>query len=157
MAIYFVSDFDNSTRDLCLRGHLEAGNFGAAGSVSLPEYTVRRENSGHTRANGETARTKVTSDVARDLCQRAGAKAYVTGAIGSLGSQYVIGLNAVNCKTGDPLVQEQATADDKEPRPLGAGRNGDQASREVGSASTKMPRRRQARWSEDDSSFSTGT
>ena len=58
--------------------------------------------------------TKLTTDVARDLCQRVGAKAYVTGAIASLGSQYVIGLNAVNCKTGDALVQEQVTAENKE-------------------------------------------
>src|SRR5208282_1216312 len=58
--------------------------------------------------------TKVTPDVARDLCQRAGAKAYVAGTIGSLGSQYVIGLDAVNCKTGDLLVQEQVTAENKE-------------------------------------------
>ena len=58
--------------------------------------------------------TKVTPDVARDLCQRAGAKAYVAGAIGSLGTQYVIGLDAINCKTGDPLVQEQVTAENKE-------------------------------------------
>ena len=58
--------------------------------------------------------TKVTGDVARDLCQRADAKAYVAGTIGNLGSQYVIGLNAVNCKTGDPLVEEQVTAENKE-------------------------------------------
>jgi eukaryotic-like serine/threonine-protein kinase len=58
--------------------------------------------------------TKVTPDVARDLCQRAGAKAYVGGSIGSLGSQYVVSLDAVNCKTGDPLVQEQVTAENKE-------------------------------------------
>ena len=56
----------------------------------------------------------MTPEVARDLCQRAGAKAYVAGSIGSLGSQYVVGLDAVNCKTGDPLVQEQVTAENKE-------------------------------------------
>jgi eukaryotic-like serine/threonine-protein kinase len=60
------------------------------------------------------AGTKVTPDIARDLCQRAGAKAYVAGAIGSLGTQYVIGLDAINCKTGDPVVQEQVTAENKE-------------------------------------------
>ena len=58
--------------------------------------------------------TKLTPDVARDLCERAGAKAYVSGAIARLGSQYVIGLDAVNCKTGDALAQEQVTADNKE-------------------------------------------
>ncbi len=58
--------------------------------------------------------TKLTPEVARDLCQRADAKAYVSGTIASLGSQYVIGLDAVNCKTGDVLVQEQVTAENKE-------------------------------------------
>jgi len=58
--------------------------------------------------------TKVTADVARDLCQRAGAKAFVAGAIGNLGRQYVIGLDAVNCKTGDSLGEEQVTAENKE-------------------------------------------
>jgi len=58
--------------------------------------------------------TKLTPEVARDLCQRAGAKAYVSGAIASLGSQYVIGMDAINCKTGDLLAQEQVTAENKE-------------------------------------------
>jgi len=58
--------------------------------------------------------TKLTPEVARDLCQRANATAYVSGAIASLGSQYVIGLEAVNCKTGDMLAQEQVTAENKE-------------------------------------------
>src|SRR5580700_7224545 len=36
--------------------------------------------------------TKLTPEVARELCQRAGSKAYIAGAIGSLGSEYVVGL-----------------------------------------------------------------
>ncbi|MGB6840525.1 MAG: protein kinase [Candidatus Sulfotelmatobacter sp.] len=71
--------------------------------------------------------TKVTADVARDLCQRAGAKAYVAGAIGNLGSQYVIGLDAVNCETGDSLGEEQVTAENKE-----------QVLRALGEAATKL-------------------
>jgi DNA-binding winged helix-turn-helix (wHTH) protein/tetratricopeptide (TPR) repeat protein len=58
--------------------------------------------------------TKLTPELALDLCQRAGAKALIAGSIASLGRQYVIGLNAVNCQTGDPIVQEQATAGSKE-------------------------------------------
>jgi serine/threonine protein kinase/Tfp pilus assembly protein PilF len=58
--------------------------------------------------------TRLTPDVASDLCQRAGGKAYISGSIASLGSQYVIGLDAINCKTGDPLAQGQVTAEDKE-------------------------------------------
>jgi serine/threonine protein kinase/Flp pilus assembly protein TadD len=58
--------------------------------------------------------TRLTPDVASDLCQRAGGKAYISGSISNLGSQYVIGLDAVNCKSGDLLAQEQVTAENKE-------------------------------------------
>jgi eukaryotic-like serine/threonine-protein kinase len=58
--------------------------------------------------------TKLIPDVARELCQRAGSKAYIVGSIASLGSQYVLGLKAVNCQSGESLAQEQATASAKE-------------------------------------------
>src|SRR5208282_3337758 len=58
--------------------------------------------------------TRLTPDVARELCQRAGSKAYIVGSIASLGSQYVLGLKVVNCQSGDTLAQEQATAAGKE-------------------------------------------
>jgi serine/threonine protein kinase/tetratricopeptide (TPR) repeat protein len=58
--------------------------------------------------------TKLTSDIARELCQRVGSKAYLAGSIGSLGSEYVLGLKAVNCQNGDMLAQDQVTAASKE-------------------------------------------
>src|ERR1700728_2149728 len=58
--------------------------------------------------------TRLTPDVTRELCQRAGSKAYLAGSIASLGSQYVLGLKAVNCQSGDPLAEEQVTAASKE-------------------------------------------
>jgi DNA-binding winged helix-turn-helix (wHTH) protein/tetratricopeptide (TPR) repeat protein len=58
--------------------------------------------------------TKLTPEVARELCQRAGSKAYLAGAIGSLASEYVLGLKAVNCQNGDRLAVEQVTAVSKE-------------------------------------------
>jgi DNA-binding winged helix-turn-helix (wHTH) protein/tetratricopeptide (TPR) repeat protein len=58
--------------------------------------------------------TKLTPEVARELCQRSGSKAYLAGSIGSLGSEYVLGLKAVNCQNGDTLAQEQVTAASKE-------------------------------------------
>jgi hypothetical protein len=60
------------------------------------------------------ASTKLTPEVARELCQRAHSKAYLAGSIGSLGSQYVLGLKAVNCRSGDTLAEEQVTAAAKE-------------------------------------------
>ena len=74
--------------------------------------------------------TKLTPEVADDLCQRAGSKAYITGSIASLGSQYVIGVDAINCETGDTLVKEQVTATSKE-----------QVLKALGDATTKLRKR----------------
>jgi len=60
------------------------------------------------------ADSKLTPGIAREVCQRAGSKAYLAGTIGSLGSQYVLGLKAVNCRSGDTLAEEQVTAASKE-------------------------------------------
>ena len=58
--------------------------------------------------------TKLTPEVARELCLRAGSKAYIAGSIGSLGSEYVLGLKAVSCQNGEMLAEEQVTAASKE-------------------------------------------
>src|SRR5260370_35284392 len=60
------------------------------------------------------ADTKLTSDVARELCLRAGSKAYLAEAIGSLGSEYVLQIRAVNCQNGATLAEEQVTATSKD-------------------------------------------
>src|SRR6202050_1968603 len=57
---------------------------------------------------------RLTPDIARDVCQRTASAATIEGSISSLGSQYVLGLKAVNCRTGDLLAQEQVTASGKE-------------------------------------------
>ena len=54
--------------------------------------------------------TKLTPDVARELCQRAGSKVYIDGAIGSLGSKYVLALKAVNCQSAGTLASVQHTS-----------------------------------------------
>jgi eukaryotic-like serine/threonine-protein kinase len=66
------------------------------------------------RLMGRQTNTTLTPGVTRELCQRAGSKAYIAGSIASLGSQYVLGLKAVNCQSGETLVQEQVTAAAKE-------------------------------------------
>jgi eukaryotic-like serine/threonine-protein kinase len=60
------------------------------------------------------ADVKITPEVAHELCQRAGSKAYIAGTVGGLGNEYVLGLKAVNCQSGDMLAQEQVTAASKE-------------------------------------------
>lgn len=63
---------------------------------------------------GKPPETKLMPAIAADLCIRAGSKAYLSGTISSIGSEYVIGVSAVNCQTGDSLAQEQVTASGKD-------------------------------------------
>jgi serine/threonine protein kinase/tetratricopeptide (TPR) repeat protein len=109
-----LADFANTTGDPVFDDTLKT-----ALSVSLnqsPFLNVLSENkvAANLKLMSRPAGTKLTPDVARELCQRANSKAYIAGSIASLGSQYVLGLKAVNCQSGDPLAQEQVTAAAKE-------------------------------------------
>ena len=63
---------------------------------------------------GKRPDVAVTGDLARELCQRNDGEAVIDGWIAKLGSQYVIGVRAMNCRTGDHLSDLQTTATSKE-------------------------------------------
>ncbi len=63
---------------------------------------------------GKPAGTPVTPEIAREIGEREGVKAILTGTIANLGKEYVITLTAQNTATGDEIVSEQAQAPDKE-------------------------------------------
>jgi Tfp pilus assembly protein PilF len=109
-----LADFANSTRDAIFDDTLKT-----ALRVSLrqsPLLNVLDDDKVAETLQQMTrpADTKLTPDIARELCQRAGSKAYIDGAIASLGSKYVLELKAVNCQSGSTLADEQATAESKE-------------------------------------------
>jgi tetratricopeptide (TPR) repeat protein len=60
------------------------------------------------------ANTKLTGEVARQLCLRADSKAYIAGAIASLGSEYVLQLKAVDCQSGRTLTEQQGSAESRD-------------------------------------------
>jgi DNA-binding winged helix-turn-helix (wHTH) protein/tetratricopeptide (TPR) repeat protein len=70
---------------------------------------------------------RLTPELARQVCQRSTSSATIEGSITKLGTQYVLGVEAVNCMNGDVLAREQVTADSKE-----------QVLNALGLASTKM-------------------
>jgi tetratricopeptide (TPR) repeat protein len=109
-----LGDFTNTTGDAVFDDTLKTAlNVSLRQSPFLnvlPDSEVTKTLPEMTRPAG----TKLISEVARELCQRAGSKAYLAGTIGSLGSEYVLGLKAVNCRSGDTLAEEQVTAASKE-------------------------------------------
>lgn len=109
-----LADFDNSTGDPVFDGTLKQAL--AVELAQSPFLNVLSEQrvEDTLKLMGRIPGSRLTPEIARQLCQRAGSKAYLRGSIASLGSQYVIGLDAVNCQTGDSLVKEQVTANRKE-------------------------------------------
>jgi DNA-binding winged helix-turn-helix (wHTH) protein/tetratricopeptide (TPR) repeat protein len=109
-----LADFANSTGDAILDDTLKTAlNVSMRQSPFLkvlPDSQIASTLQEMTLQAG----TKVTPELARDLCQRAGSKAYIAGAIGNLGSKYVLGLKAISCQNGDTIAQEQVTTASKE-------------------------------------------
>ena len=62
----------------------------------------------------QKADVRLTPQLAREICERTASAAVLEGSITSLGSQYVLGLRAKNCRSGDILDQEQVQAAKKE-------------------------------------------
>jgi serine/threonine protein kinase len=109
-----LADFANSTGDPVFDDTLKT-----ALNVSLnqsPFLNVLSDNkvAATLKLMTRPAETKLTPEVTHELCQRAGSKAYIAGTIGNLGSEYVLGLKAVNCQSGDTLAEEQVSAASKE-------------------------------------------
>jgi eukaryotic-like serine/threonine-protein kinase len=109
-----LADFDNRTGDAVFDDTLKTG-LGVSLQQSpflnvLSDSNVAKTLKSMTRP----ADTKLTPEVTGELCQRAGSKAFIAGAIASLGGEYVLSLKAVNCQSGNTLAQEQVTAPSKE-------------------------------------------
>jgi eukaryotic-like serine/threonine-protein kinase len=109
-----LADFTNSTGDAVFDGTLRQGLAVQLEQSPFLSLVSDQRIQQTLRLMGQPADARLTPEIARDLCQRAASKAYLSGSIASLGSQFVLGLNAVNCQTGDSLAEEQATADGKE-------------------------------------------
>ena len=109
-----LADFTNSTGDPVFDGTLKQAL--AVDLEQSPFLNILSDSKvGETlKLMGRAPTEHVTADVARELCLRTGSKAVLGGSISNLGSQYIVGLDAVACNTGDNLAKEQAEAPSKE-------------------------------------------
>ena len=118
-----LSDFTNTTGDPVFDSTLKkalAVSLGQSPYLNVvPDSKVQQT----LKLMGKPPDTRLTSDIGREICQRAHVKAMLTGAIAPLGSEYVITLEAINAATGDSLaqVQEQATSKEQVLNALGLG------------------------------------
>jgi Flp pilus assembly protein TadD/predicted Ser/Thr protein kinase len=117
-----LADFTNTTGDPVFDGTLRQGLAVQLEQSPFLSLVSEAQIQQTLRMMGRPADARVTPEIGREVCQRTGSvqehvsapTAVLEGSIASLGSQYVLGLKAVNCRTGDTLAEEQATADGKE-------------------------------------------
>jgi eukaryotic-like serine/threonine-protein kinase len=109
-----LADFTNSTGDPIFNGTLRDGmtvQLEQSPFLSLiSDQRIRQS----LRLMGRSPDAPLTSDVARHICERTGSAAVLEGSIASVGNQYVLGLRARSCRSGDILDEEQAQAARKE-------------------------------------------
>jgi eukaryotic-like serine/threonine-protein kinase len=109
-----IADFSNSTGDAVFDDTLKQA-LGISLQQSpffnvVSDQTVTETLQLMTRPPG----TPLTPDVAREVCQRAGSRAYISGSIAKIGNEYVVGLKAVSCANGGTLALKQAQVAEKE-------------------------------------------
>ena len=109
-----LTDFENTTGDPVFDEALKQALAVDLGQSPFLNILSDRRVGETLQLMGRTATEKVTPDMAREICVRTGTKAVLKGSISRLGTQYVIGLEAVNCNSGDTLAKEQAEASSKE-------------------------------------------
>jgi tetratricopeptide (TPR) repeat protein len=109
-----LADFINTTGDPVFDGTLRQGlavQLEQSPFLSLVSDERIRKVLG---LMGQPADARLTPELAKEICERTASVAVLDGSIASLGSQYVLGLRAKSCGTGDVLDEEQAQAARKE-------------------------------------------
>ncbi|HEV8139263.1 MAG TPA: protein kinase, partial [Pyrinomonadaceae bacterium] len=109
-----IADFVNDTGDAVFDGTLKqalAAQLGQSPFLNIfGDQRVRDALKFLDRSPAE----RITRDLARDICLRQGLKAFLSGSISSVGSHYLITIEAVNAQNGDAIAREQVEAESKE-------------------------------------------
>ena len=109
-----LADFANTTGDPVFDGTLRQGlaiQLQQSTFFSLASDTRIQQ---LLRLMGQPADARLTPAIARDICERMGGGAFLEGSIASLGTQYVLGVRATGCRSGEVLGEEQAQVARKE-------------------------------------------
>ncbi len=109
-----LTDFTNTTGDPVFDGTLKTALQVSLTQSPFLNLVSQQEVDRTLKLMGRPPDTRITPEIGREICQRAGIAAMVHGSIAGLGSQYVVTLEAVNAANGNSLGQEQAQAGSKE-------------------------------------------
>jgi tetratricopeptide (TPR) repeat protein len=109
-----LADFANTTGDAAFDDALKRALAVDLGQSPFLNILSDRKVGETLQLMGRSPNDRVTAETAREICVRTGSNALLKGSVSRLGSQYLVGLDAVNCNNGDALAKEQAEATGKE-------------------------------------------
>jgi tetratricopeptide (TPR) repeat protein/tRNA A-37 threonylcarbamoyl transferase component Bud32 len=109
-----LADFTNTTGDAVFDGTLRQGLAVQLEQSPFLSLVSEERVQQALRLMGQSADARLTLEIAREVCERTASAAVLDGSIESLGSQYVLGLRAKDCRTGRVLAEEQVQAARKE-------------------------------------------
>jgi eukaryotic-like serine/threonine-protein kinase len=109
-----LADFANTTGDPVFDGTLRQGLAAQLEQSPFLSLVSDQRIAQTLTLMNQPKQARLVPELARGVCQRTASAASIEGSISSLGSQYVLGLKAVNCRNGDLLAEEQVTANGKE-------------------------------------------
>jgi eukaryotic-like serine/threonine-protein kinase len=109
-----LADFDNRTGDPAFDHALQQAliiDLGQSPAIRIPgEHEVRRT----LRLMASPANARLTRELARDVCRRIGGQAVLSGSLAALGREYVLGLDATDCQSGEPVGHQQVRVSRRE-------------------------------------------
>ena len=109
-----LADFTNTTGDTVFDGTLQQGMAVQLEQSPFLSLVSEQRIQQTLRLMGKAADARLTPEVAREVCERTASAAVLDGSIANLGSQYVLGLRAKTCRTGDIIDEEQVEVARKE-------------------------------------------
>jgi serine/threonine protein kinase/tetratricopeptide (TPR) repeat protein len=109
-----LADFANTTGDPVFDGTLRQGLAVQLEQSPFLSLISEERMQAVLQLMGQPPDIRLTPEIARDICERTASAGVLDGTIASLGSQYVLGLRAQDCHTGNTLVEEQIQVAKKE-------------------------------------------
>ena len=109
-----LADFANSTQDTVFDDTLKQALAIQLGQSPFLNVLSDQKIAATLKLMNKSRTEQLTQDVAREVCMRADGRAVLSGSIVSVGSQYLIGLKAIDCQTGDVLANADAQAENRD-------------------------------------------
>ena len=109
-----LADFINKTGDAVFDASLDQALRVQLGQSPVLDIISQQHLRQSMQYLGRKQDETVTPQIAREIGEREGVKAILTGSIAPLGKAYILTLTAQNTASGDDIANEQATASDKE-------------------------------------------